>query len=355
MSRPTWARRLTTISLVVAVIALVFTVRDIGLRTLGHYLHRIGWWWLLVVPMEMLTTTLDATSIRLFASPEKIKLRSTLLSQLAGRAVNAVTPTGNLGEGIKISVLTDVVSNARAVSTILLYNVVSFSVEMGMFAAAAPVLALLVPMSSGLRWCIVVGGTVAALISIGLYVLVHRGMLVSTVGLLHRLRIVSAARYERWQPKLHDVDDKMRLVQGARPRDRRLGIAAVIISRINSSCLSLMILHAVGEPITARLVAAYTVGSFVIYMLGTLVPMGIGINEGGYYELFNSLSHTPERGVTLALARRVTLVVYAGIGLILVTASETVQRARERHKIPAPRIVTSPPQVTPAAVTKAAE
>ena len=48
----------------------------------------------------------------------------------AGRSVNAVTPSGNVGEAVKISVLAEHVSNSRAVATILLYNVVSFTVEL---------------------------------------------------------------------------------------------------------------------------------------------------------------------------------------------------------------------------------
>jgi len=50
--RPTWARWVTRISLAVAIAALVWTIRDIGLRTLGDYLHRIGWWWIAILVFE---------------------------------------------------------------------------------------------------------------------------------------------------------------------------------------------------------------------------------------------------------------------------------------------------------------
>ena len=162
----------------------------------------------------------------------------------------------------------------------------------------------------------------------------------------------------------------MRLSSGARTRDRWLGIAAVTASRLTSMSLSLMILHAVGESITLGFVAAYTVGGFVIYMISSLVPMGVGISELGNYGLFRALGENPARGVTLVLARRVTLIVYAAIGLGLVTASETVQRARERQAerittsgpfpVPVPvlaevRIVTAAPPAASAPVTKAAD
>ncbi len=278
--------------------------------------------------------------------------RSALLSQLAGRSVNAVTPGGNLGEAVKVSVLTEHVSQSRAVATILFYNVVSFTVELGMVAVAVPFVVLLVPMPMSLRWIMIVAGVVCLALSLGTYALVHRGVLSSVARLAKRIRVpglawlrrkiwktpepsrylLSEARYVQWLDALTAVDDKMRLSAGARARDRRLGIVAVVLSRGTSMTLSLMILNAVGEPITLGFVAAYTVGGFIIYMLSTLVPMGLGVSEGGNFWLFRALGENPARGVTLVVARRVTLVMYAGIGLVLVAASETVQRARNRQQ-----------------------
>jgi hypothetical protein len=334
MSRPRWARWLTAISLGVALVALVITVRNTGVGTILHYLRRIGWWWLLVVPMEIANTTLDATAIRALASPDKPRLRTTLLAQLAGRAVNAVTPMGNLGEGVKMSVLTDVVSESRSVATILLYNIISFSVELLIFAAAVPVLLLLVPMPTGFCWLVIITGIGCIAITTGMYMLVRRGVVASMVRFLARLPIPVlspwlARRYPSWEAKLHAVDDKMRLVAGARRRDRWVGILAVTCSRLNSMVLSLMILHAVGEPITLPFVAAWTFGSQAIYFASQLVPMGLGISEGGYYEMFRALGENPARGVTLVVARRTVHIMYALIGLVLVTTNETVKRARE--------------------------
>src|SRR5260221_12326334 len=116
MSRPTWARWVTRISLVIALVALVLTVHDTGLTTIGRYFKKIGWWWFAVVALEVAITSLDAVAIRAFLSPEqdKVGIGAALLSQLAGRSVNAVTPSGNLGEAVKVSVLTDHVSQSRA-------------------------------------------------------------------------------------------------------------------------------------------------------------------------------------------------------------------------------------------------
>jgi uncharacterized protein (TIRG00374 family) len=366
-NRPTWARWVTRVSLVVGLAALVWTVQRTGLQTIGTYFRRIGWWWFVVVLMEVSITSLDALAIRSFMSPEqdKIKLRHALLAQLAGRAVNAVTPSGNIGEAIKVSILTEHVSQSRAVSTILLYNVVSFTVELAVVAAAAPIMALLVPMSSGLRTGMIITGCVCFVLSIGLYNLARRGMLGSVARLATRIRIpglitakrivrklfrrprdiapsghlLSKERYASWRERLEAVDNKVRLVEGARKRDRWLGAFAVTCSRLTSMSLSLMILHAIGETITPGFVAALTVGGFVIYMASTLVPMGLGISEGGNYWLFRALGGAPDaaRGVALVYARQI---VYAAIGLVLVTANETVKRARAKGRAASPVLDT---------------
>ena len=356
--------------MVLAVIALVITIYTTGLATIASYFRRIGWWWIAVVIFECAITSLDAIAIRAFLSPEqgKVRLRSALLSQLAGRAVNAVTPSGNLGEAVKVSVLVDHVSQSRAVSTILLYNVVSFAVELMIVAVAAPVMVLLVPMPAKLRWLMILTCVVCFSVALGLHQLTRGGVLDPLARGLKRLRVLSAARYERWRERLRGVDSKMQGASGARRRDRWLGLAAVTASRLTSMALSLVILHAVGESITLGFVAAYTVGGFVIYMLSSLVPMGVGISEGGNYWMFRALGENPARGVTLVLARRVTLIMYAAIGLVLVTASETVQRARERAParagapagelvaaLPEARVVTAAAPVATAPVTKAAD
>src|SRR5215468_7575870 len=132
MSRPTWARWVTRISLVLGIVALVLTIRDTGLVQIGTYFKRIGWGWVAVVILEIAITTLDSTAIRAFLSPDddKVRLGSALLSQLPGPAVNAVSPRGNLGEAATDSLLGERGGESRAVASILHDNVVSYTVEL---------------------------------------------------------------------------------------------------------------------------------------------------------------------------------------------------------------------------------
>jgi uncharacterized membrane protein YbhN (UPF0104 family) len=180
-------------------------------------------------------------------------------------------------------------------------------------------------------------GAGCLVLSIGIYALVRRGMLLSFARLAGKVRVLSGARFERWEPRLRGVDDQLRLVSGARVRDRWLGIAALTASRLNTMVLSLMILHAVDVPITVEFILVWTVASHVIYFASTLVPMGVGVAEGGYWGFFRTMGHNPAQGVALVLARRTVTIMYAAVGLLLVTTSETVKRVKARQaEKPAP-------------------
>ena len=344
-SRPLWARLFSRLVFVFAGFALVYMIANFpvseqcpagGPECIAHYFRLIGWFWFAVFAMEAFGTVLDAIAIRAFASPDhdKLTLRHALLAQLSGRAINVVTPTGNLGEVVKMTVLTEYVSQSRAVSTILLYNIVRFVLELGFVALAAPICAVLLPMSDGMRVMILTLGAGCLVISAGCYVLVRKGMLASVARLLVRIRILSKPRYARWEAKLRDVDDKLKLVSGARSRDRWLGILCVALSQLTSMTLSLSILVAVGETLTLGFIGAYVVGGFVIYNIAVLVPMGLGLSEGGWFSLLRLMGEPPARvlaGQVMVMSRRVTLVAYAAIGLILISASATVKRAKQRQ------------------------
>jgi len=339
-TRPRWARWVTSISMIVALGALVYTVHDIGLSEIGRRFSQIGWLWFAVIGLEASITTLDATAMRAFLSPEqdKVRWRDALLAQLAGRAVNAVMPTGNIGEAVKVSVLVEHVSQSAAIAAILLYNIVSFMTELAVLVIAVVITLVAVPLPSGLQATIAISAGVCVLVIAALYLAVRGGILVGIVRTLRRVRLISQPRFDKWSVEVKSVDDKLNRVAGARTRDRVIGVGAIICSRATSLTLSCIMLISVGAKLTVAFFAALQVGGFVIYMVGSLVPMGIGVSEGGSDALFRALRangssvNDPSVGVTSVLARRVTLVLYAAIGLFLVTTNMTVKRARERSR-----------------------
>lgn len=253
-----WIRRA---SLLVAAAALLWTLHDVGLRTLAQHFKLIGALWIAIIALEVAITTLDAIAIRAFA---QVPLRTALHAQLAGRSVNALTPTGNLGEPVKVAVLSERIPASRAAKAIVHYNVIGFVVELWQVALVAWLLAV---------WISVVMFIAGAVI------------------------YVVAARRARWS-----------------------GIIAIAASRALSLSVSLLLIHAMGMPITAGFIAVYVVGGLPIHLLSALTPMGLGIAETSYFGLFRAHGYDPAVGVMLVVARRCVLIGYAVIGLVLGTA-----------------------------------
>jgi uncharacterized membrane protein YbhN (UPF0104 family) len=157
-------------------------------------------------------------------------------------------------------------------------------------------------------------------------------MLVSFARLVRRLRLISQVRFDRWSLRLGEIDKKLRLEGGARQRDRLIGVILVYVSRMTSWSMLAVLLHALGKPVEIGFFAAITVGGFAVYLVAQLVPLGLGVSEGGNAALYGALGFDPAIGVAVTLAKRARDVVYATIGLVLLLATETVTNARNRGK-----------------------
>lgn len=340
-----WAHVFTLVMLAVGMGLLVWTIYSVGPSQLWEDLKKIGWWFFAIIGLECVISSLDAAAMYHFLSPDQklIPYRRALLAQVSGRAVNVVVPSGNVGEVVKVSVLVEGgVHNARAVSCIVVYNLVGLLAEFAMIAVGAPLIAVLVPMAWGLRAALISAAVFCVVTGALMFVWVQKGMLVTFARLLHRVKILSDARFERWRDKLEAIDSKIRIEGGARMRDRWIGIGLVFLSRMVSWSMLAVLLHAVGQPIEVGYFAAITVGGFAVYLAATIVPFGLGVSEGGNKALFQALNINPGIGVAITLAKRVRDIVYAAIGFVLLFASETVQSARAR-KHPPPDLDAPPP------------
>jgi len=346
--RPRWARWVTYGSLVMALAALVWTIYAVGLSEIFYRLSLIGPWFAVVIGIEVLVTACDAAAIHAFLRPDhrKIGYRRVIMAQVAGRAVNAVTPMGSLGEVVKISMIVEHVPQSRALAAVLLYNITGIEISLVLISFGAPLTALFLDMTGPLATTLFVAGGVCAALAIGLPILVFRGMLSSIVGLGRKLHLVSKKQERRWRSKVESVDDKLRDAKGARRNDRILGIAFLAMSRALNWTITGVLVHASGGPVSIGFLAAvFTAGQVITWAAG-MVPLGLGISETGNYGLFRGLGVAPAIGVTVALGRRVNTIIYAAIGLVLVSVNQTVKAAKAaKRKARKPQRAAAPAAV----------
>ncbi len=348
---PGWAHWVTYGALTVAFVALTWTIYSVGPAVLLMRLKMLGPWLLLVVAIEIAVTSCDAAAIHAFLRPEhrKVGYLRVVMAQIAGRAVNVVTPLGSLGEVVKMTMLVERVPQARAVSAVLLYNLVGLEMSFLLVAVGAPLTAFLVDLPAAMRVGLAIFGALAASGAALLPIVVMRGMLVKLVDFARKLRLLRRSQHARWSRKMAEVDAKLRDAGGARHRDRMIGFAFLLGSRSLNWCATGVLIHAAGGPVSLGFLAAVITAGQVITWIAGIVPLGLGLSEGGNYALFSALGVNPAIGVTMALGRRVTHIIYAAIGLVLVSVNQTVKDIRSAHRASARRTLppTAPP--TPAA------
>jgi uncharacterized protein (TIRG00374 family) len=325
---PGWARWVSRISLAIALVAFVATIWAVGPRTVLAHLVAIGGWFAAILALEAVITMLDARAIHVLARDgDRGGYGRVLFAQIAGRAVNLVTPAGAIGEATKASILTESMPTSRAVAAVLYVGLVSAIFQLAVVAVGAPLTALLLPLPAALRWGLIATSVIATAIAVTLAILVRRGMLSSLVGAGVRLRLVSRRRRTKWHARLARIDDRLR---GSEGPGRRAAVAYVITSKVLGWASIWAILSATGYLASVGEMAALLSAGVVIGWVATIVPMGVGVTESGNFTLFRALGAPPAHGVALALTRRIIHLVFAALGFVLLALWRASANARRR-------------------------
>lgn len=325
---PRWARWLSLAVGASALIALVLTIRSVGLAAILDQLRIIGWWFVPIVLLELAGTLADAAVIHGFLGPggRRPGFLGVLKAQVAGRAINLVTPMASVGEATKVSMLVHETSSRRAVAAVVRFNLSYVGWNLASVVLGAPICAAVLPLPTWLERMLWIGSGVAVLVVTAVALLLRAGLVGSLIGALRGLRILRAERAKSLRQRLRDVDRSLRGDRGLRSWtpalwalvSKALGWAVVwIVMAVNGAAPSLGVM--------ATLASAGT----LVSIASNIVPMGIGVNEAGIAALMAALGESPSLGVTTVLARRVIQMVYAALGLTLLASAEAVPHKKK--------------------------
>lgn len=324
---PRWLRWLTRASLVIGIAALVTTVWLVGVGTIEEHLTSIGWFFLLLCACELLSSTLDGTAIYFMAhGPGRPTWRETVVAQIVGRGVNAVTPGGNLGEALKVGLLSQRCSPRRIVAAVLYVGLVAMVIAFSVIAIGSAATAFLFDVPRIAMIALLVSSLIAAGIAIAIIVLVHRGMLTTLSTVLARARLISKERLASWNGTLSGVD--ARLAGTDDGAYRRRAIACVALSQLLQKSILYFTILAAGYAMSPGQFLALLSAGLIVGWVSSIVPMGLGILEGGNVALFTLIGAPPSLGLALALAKRVNQVVFAAIGFIVLAADRVGVRVQ---------------------------
>lgn len=325
---PAWMKWITRISIVIGLVALVATIWIVGPHVIADHLREIGWFFVLIVATDIASSVCDGTAVYYMAQgPGAPRWRECIVAQLAGRGVNAVTPGGNLGEPLKVGLLSERCSPKRIVAAVMYVGLILLVISWAVIAAGTVVTAFWFDMPTSARIALLVGALVAVGITVTVMVLIKRGMLSTLTNALAHLRIISRARRQKWAKTLEEVDARLR---GQDVERRRRAVVFLAISQTLQKSLTFLVVYAAGYTLSPGQFLALVSAGVLLGWISTIIPMGLGISESGNVALFGLIGAPASLGLALALARRVNQVVFAAIGFVVLTADRVGTRLHGR-------------------------
>jgi hypothetical protein len=325
VNRPRARHLLHGAALLIGAVVLVFLIDNLGRDGFESAILGTGRWFLVLAAIDLAAVMCDAAGVYCFVRPHaEVSYLRVFFAQASGLAINRLTPGNSLGEPIKVTMLMRHVPEAPAVSSIVKFNITTYVVAMTTIAIGVPLtlLSMDLPATAQLLIIAIVSLLVAAVL--GLVILAKRGALTVLVRAGRRMRLLSAARAERWTNRLAEIDAHIREL-GDRATKRALPF--VFMSRALTMFGGIVILIATDTELTPALVFAQLSIAIIITWASNVVPLGLGLADGGNYALYGAIGASPAAGLEFAMINRVRTVVLASMGLAVMTTANLFDRA----------------------------
>jgi lysylphosphatidylglycerol synthase-like protein len=315
VSRP----RLSLLNIAVAIVGvalLIFTVERVGgWRAIVEGVAGIGWWFALVLLLGLLRMVFRTLAWLACANDRQLRFRDALGAWLASDAIGNLTPLGLLAsEPAKILMVRSRISTVTSIASVTIENafytasvLVVLLTGTWLFLQRADVPEGLVQVSE----LILAGVGVAAVIAV--WAARARPALLSRFApIVTRL----AGKSQAPADAIREVEAQIYAVPQW-PIGRILQVAAWEAAfHVGAVAESWIVLRALVP--AATLVDAFlleSAGRFVTVAF-KFVPYRIGIDEAGSGAVASVLGLSPAVGVTLALVRRLRILILNAVGLI---------------------------------------
>lgn len=320
-------RALNLLACLIGGLGLALVLDQLGGEGLRQVFVGTGAWFAVIAVIDLASVAADAAAIHGFLSAKTVvPYRRVFAAQASGLAINRLTPGNSLGEPVKVAMLGPSVPTNLAVAAVLMFNLTTMYVGLVSIVLGVPLAALVLdlPHRAAVAVWIATGALVgfAAVVA----VVVRRGAIATLIGWLARVRVVSAARAGRWTAAIADIDVRLRDLGSLRSAGVARGLAGVVGSRLLNLLGTLVVLHAIGLPLTVPLVIALLSVGILITWLSNMIPLGLGIADGTNYALYGVLGAAPALGLVFTMVNRVRTVVLAVMGLGILAIANAARR-----------------------------
>lgn len=318
--------------------ALAWMMHKLGWAKFREVVDNVGWYFAVILALDVGAVLLDARALHTFMRPEArmVSYWRVVAAQISGRAVNVVTPFGALGEATKLTMLVSHAPRTRVLSAIVLVNLAALYISVTVMVIGTPITLLLVDLPSSLKVTVGIGLAVLIPLMIALGLVVKRGALSTLTALLRGVRLISAARRDAWRGRLQEVDRHIGELHSHRSAGTWKGIFWVAGARVVTWASTMLLIHAVGVKVTPALVIGVLSVGVLIQWISSIVPLGLGLADGGNYALYDLLGASGAHGTFVTMLNRVRSLGVALVGFVVMAIVHTINRLalmRQRRKI----------------------
>jgi hypothetical protein len=315
------SRRTTLVNLSLAAIGavlLIVTIRGVGWSDVRTSITAVGWWYLVIIGLGGVRFAARARAWRDCAATAAFRFARAFAATIAADALGNLTPLGLLAsEPAKVFLVHDRLPTTSAVASVAAENAFYIASVLAMIGAGALTFFTVADLEPALRLSaqVVVAATMLGGV-VAVWTLRRQPAILSlVVGRAGRWMAPTAMAAER----LREIERLFYTVFSwpfARIARVALWEAAFHVVAVMEVLLVLRLLPW-GSGVT--LVDAFVLESTgrLIVVAFKFIPYRLGVDEAGSAVVARALSLDPALGVTLALVRRIRVLFWNAVGLIV--------------------------------------
>ncbi len=305
-----------SISLAVAGGALLFiTVRRVGWADVQSSVTAIGWWYAVVLALGGLRFAARSAAWTVCAQPERLRVRDAFAATLVGDALGNLTPLGLLAsEPAKVLIVKNHISTVTAVASVAAENTFYTVSVLAMIALGAMGFFAATSVPAGLR--VAIQGALAGVFALGL---IGVWAIRQRPAILTRMARVVAGLTGRQVTSI----DRLRQIEVhfyaflMWPAGRIVRVFVwEALFHIGAVAEVFLVLRLVSNATLLQAFVLEATGRFIVVVF-KFVPYRLGVDEAGTALVARALTLDPTVGVALALVRRIRILIWNSIGLVL--------------------------------------
>jgi hypothetical protein len=303
---------------IVGAVLLVVTVRRVGWADVQSSLTDIGVWYGPILLLGGLRFAARSRAWQVCAGPTGLTFGRAFSATLAGDALGNVTPLGVLAsEPAKVFFVNDRVPTVNAVSSVAAENAFYMASVLAMLGAGALMFFEIANLPAGL--------SIGAQVVLGLVLL---GAIAGVWVMRRQPAILSrvARAAAEWSGRGRTAPDRLREIEVhfyavlMWPWTRIAHViaweAAFHVAAVAEVYLILQLLPAGRQATLLEAFVLETAGRLIVVAF-KFIPYRLGVDEAGSAMVAGALALDPAIGVALALVRRLRILFWNGVGLLL--------------------------------------